>query len=194
MAINKSVYTSLDAEETQIYETIYGKFNECPPNFKEVSQEEFAEKFKYWDSWSAKFIEYRQMNKHMNGEKLKKSVCGHLYFYSGSGYCMIATGYNPTVMQFYLFDYRDSLKNWFESLDIVEKDSKWDMDKITSRPSRGIRDYDRMIIFKRKLTTSEWKYMMQYYNEIECPGWTGVIPKKLNDLTYKFSTTYDSSD
>lgn len=74
-------------------------------------------------------------------------------------------------------------------------DSGWILNKETSNPGRGIRDYDRTVSFKEELTMKQLSEVFAWLERNHCPGWTGINGKKLDPYnTYKFSTTMDSSD
>lgn len=76
----------------------------------------------------------------------------------------------------------------------VVSDSDWRINNLTSRPQRGIRDYDRFIKFERDLTVDELDKLVQWLAENNSPGWTGIWSKKVSDFEYRFQTTWDSSD
>lgn len=82
-------------------------------------------------------------------------------------------------------------ESWMQ---LITEDSGWKMNEFSSRPSRGIRDYDRTIKFSRKLDAKETLAVVKFLRKVDCPGWTGVGVKDRGDGTYAFNTTYDSSD
>ncbi len=80
-------------------------------------------------------------------------------------------------------------------MDLIVSDSGWEMNEYSSRPMRGIRDYDRAIRFKSPLDQDTLKKVVTHLRDIDCPGWTGVTARDMGEgLLYRFSTTYDSSD
>jgi len=85
------------------------------------------------------------------------------------------------------------LRKEVEKLTIVT-DGGWNMNEATSRPIRGIRDYDRVIQFERNLSSEELKTFGEFLQRDKCPGWTGIHSKHLGEGKYQFSTTWDSSD
>jgi hypothetical protein len=74
----------------------------------------------------------------------------------------------------------------------IVEDSKWQM-LSTSIPHRGIRDYDRRIVFSAPLTDEQLAVFQEYLSLDDCPGWTGVGMRQ-EGRAYVFGTTHDSSD
>jgi len=90
------------------------------------------------------------------------------------------------------------LKGRMEAPDFVKvvEDSGWSFDEGSSRPSRGIRDYNRKTRFERKPTDEEMTLFKELLSLDKCPGWTGIYAKAedVAGTTYTFRTTWDSSD
>jgi hypothetical protein len=86
----------------------------------------------------------------------------------------------------------------FKCLPIV-KDTDW-VQQPSSRPQRGIIDNAREITFGRHLTQDEFEGVKKYlaadaYRRGK--GWTGVTGYRIDarpEYTYRFTTTWDSSD
>lgn len=80
--------------------------------------------------------------------------------------------------------------------DLVKADSDWKHNDYTSIPERGIDDFFRDISFSRVLSKEELdKVKKTLAAEEKCPGWTGVNGwlSSEKDITYRFTTTWDSS-
>jgi len=73
-------------------------------------------------------------------------------------------------------------------------DTGWSLNKRTSRPMRGIRDYDRSMVFGRDLSKDEMLDLREWLAKKDCPGWTGIMVRKHETGRYSFTTTWDSSD
>lgn len=73
-------------------------------------------------------------------------------------------------------------------------DTGWVMNKLTSRPQRGIVDFERTIEYDRILTESELYEERESLSKDNCPGYWGVTGRNLKNNTYIFFTTQDSSD
>lgn len=181
----------LDKEELKRHEELLGGFNEFPPGWKEITKEEFAQSG--FCGARVVYVEYRQMmrpKEHLiNGNHVS---CKLFHIRNGFGYAIVQRYWEKDVL-FFEFDCFDKLKELFGALPITD-DSTWNMNKASSIPRRGIRDYDRIIKFKRDLTEVEMDLLKQYLARDNCPGWTGIHVMRLNSGVYKFSTTYDSSD
>jgi len=76
----------------------------------------------------------------------------------------------------------------------IKSDTGWNLDERTSILSRGIRDYHRVIVFERDLTSDEMNDFKEFLQRDKCPGWTGIQCRCLPDGAYRFTTTWDSSD
>lgn len=93
-------------------------------------------------------------------------------------------------------NYKEAFANKFPNISVVS-DTDWKLDKVTSRPFRGLHDYDREITFDRFPTSEELISMKEYLHgeaysrEI---GWTEIHCCRVIGFTYKFRTTWDSSD
>jgi len=72
-------------------------------------------------------------------------------------------------------------------------DSGWNL-CTTSFPIRGIRDFERRIQFHEPLNDEELSLVIQWLKTDQCPGWTGVACLIEKNNTYRFFTTWDSSD
>lgn len=73
-------------------------------------------------------------------------------------------------------------------------DTGWIEDKSTSRPSRGIIDYNRDITYDMQLTEEEIRSEKDDLAKDKCPGIWGVSCQHVKDSNYRFRTTFDSSD
>lgn len=98
----------------------------------------------------------------------------------------------------------------FKPRPVIKADSDWVMDEGTSRPMRGLRDFNRTITFNRDLTIKELELVKEQLHTTAFKrgiGWTGVSGYLVEDFralgtnpnwppphTYKFRTTWDSSD
>ena len=78
----------------------------------------------------------------------------------------------------------------FNNLSVMA-DSGWSDAK---RVGRCISDFFREITFSRPLDVEEKVKIRQILAEANCPGWTGVNICNINQNTYRFVTTWDSSD
>lgn len=93
-------------------------------------------------------------------------------------------------------NYVEAFANKFPEVNVVS-DMDWKLDKNTSRPLRGLHDYDREITFDRFLTLEELTNVKKYLHEEAYSreiGWTEVHCYVVKGFTYKFRTTWDSSD
>jgi len=73
----------------------------------------------------------------------------------------------------------------------------WKYDPTHSIPTRGISDFFCLITFQRDITDEERKTMKKFLQGdawVRRIGWTEVAGYKTMGLTYKFTTTWDSSD
>jgi hypothetical protein len=189
-------------------------YNDPPVNFKEMTEKEFAQS--QFHSHSPVLVEYRQMivkddlspGKLTNG----KMISTHLYWFADDTGIAIAADYWKGKIRYFSFGCNHDLEQrrftprcvlpckkcntnvhqaWME---LIVEDSGWSMDEFSSRPSRGIRDYNRAIKFSRDLDEKEQKSVQKFLAKVNCPGWTGVGMRASGDSTYRFTTTYDSSD
>jgi hypothetical protein len=78
----------------------------------------------------------------------------------------------------------------------VVKDFGWEHDDVTSRSSRGINDFNRIVTFERQPTADEMRLYKELLALDKCPGWTGITESLVPNtvLTYRFRTCWDSSD
>ena len=174
-------------DEQKRHEELFGMFNDYPPGWTEMTEEEFAQGG--FGGASIRYAEYRQMMRSSNA----KSVSCHLFHIdNGLGYAIVQNYWKKNV-KFFKFDCFDKLKELYNALPIIE-DSTWDMNRGSSIVRRGIMDYDRVIKFERDLTNIEMELLKQYLARDNCPGWTGILDRKLGVGKYSFSTTIDSSD
>lgn len=100
------------------------------------------------------------------------------------------------VIKFYTFDVVSYLYNEIimERFELIE-DSEWKLNERTSRPQRGIRDFDRKMSFKHPINGDQFTVIETYLRGDNCPGWTGITTKANADNTVLwFSTCWDSSD
>lgn len=77
---------------------------------------------------------------------------------------------------------------------IIISDSKWEVNKDTSRPHRGITDYERTIRFKYEPKSAELVTAILDMVDDKKPGWTPTNILKITPTTWRFSCTFDSSD
>lgn len=77
---------------------------------------------------------------------------------------------------------------------IILEDDGWDHEVSTSIPQHGINDYQRIIKFEAKPTKQQVTALAWYLEQDHCPGWTGVKFYYVNNNTWRFHTTWDSSD
>lgn len=187
-------------------------YNDIPFNWKPMSEEEFAKSGFVNGSWNR--VEFRQMYPKTFDGKRDVHACmiqAQLFWMNDDTGVGIVADYWKGKVSYYKFGCHHSLKNEKFSVDgpntchlcksdislpwmkLVTKDSGWSMNTHSSRPSRGIRDYDRTITFNRTLTSEELTSVVSFLKKIDCPGWTGVTNRAAG-LSYLFSTTYDSSD
>jgi hypothetical protein len=77
---------------------------------------------------------------------------------------------------------------------IIISDSGWTMNLKTSKPHRGIRDYERTVRFKYEPKAQEILKAIEEWISYKKPGWTPLITQKITSTTWKFYCTEDSSD
>lgn len=90
---------------------------------------------------------------------------------------------------------KEDLKAHFESIP-KKSDTDW-VQQSSSRPQRGIIDNAREIEFEHELTLEQLRLVKLYLADealARCVGWTGVGASKMGATTYRFTTTWDSSD
>ncbi len=183
--------TQATANEIRRHKELFGNFNDFPPGWIEISEAEFARSG--FGKSSIEFIEYRQMMYPKHMVKKGGNVTANLFFIgNGVGYSIVQDYWDKSV-KFFKFDCIDVLGDIFASLPITN-DTGWNMNKNSSIPHRGIRDYDRTIEFDRDLTEEEMDLVKQFLARDDCPGWTGVHSMRLKSGVYRFHTTWDSSD
>jgi len=191
-------------------------FNDPPVNLKEISEEEFAKS--QFHNYSFSYVEYRQM--HLKDDLTRahgggKVVSAKLFWFSDDTGVAISADYWKGKVRYFSFGCNHDVAtkefapgcgchckkcntNVYQPwMDLIVEDSGWKMNEFSSRPSRGIRDYDRFIKFSRELTDDELKAVRKFLAKVNCPGWTGVGTRNGGELhphRYQFSTTHDSSD
>jgi hypothetical protein len=187
-------------------------YNDLPFNWKPMTEDEFAKSGFVNGNWSR--VEFRQMYpKTFDGKRDvgSRMIEARLFWLNDDTGIAIVSDYWKGKVNFYKFGCHHSLKNEKFSVEsqntcihcksdisqpwmkLVTEDSGWSMNKHSSRPNRGIRDYDRTIKFNRTLTTEELTSVVSFLKKVDCPGWTGVT-NRAHGSSYLFSTTYDSSD
>jgi hypothetical protein len=179
------------SDEIDKHKELFGGFNDFPPKWSEMSEKEFARSG--FGKSRVEYIEYRQMMypKHLVGKG--GNIPAYLFFIGdGIGYAVVQDYWDSSV-RFFKFDCIDILEDFFSNLPILN-DTQWNMNKTSSIPQRGIRDYSRTIEFDRDLTSEELNLLKQFLARDGCPGWTGVRSIRLKTGVYKFNTTWDSSD
>lgn len=189
-------------------------YNDPPVNLKEITEAEFAKS--QFHSYTFTHVEFRQMilKEDLSPGKLTngKMVQAKLFWFSDDTGVAISADYWKGKIRYFSFGCNHDVdaktftpgctlpckkcstnvhQDW---MDIIVEDSGWKMNEFSSRPQRGIRDYDRTIKFTRMLMASEEKAVQKFLAKVNCPGWTGVGMRHTGDGTYRFSTTYDSSD
>lgn len=189
-------------------------YNDPPENLREITEKEFAQS--QFHSHGPALIEYRQMilKEDLSPGKLSngKMMSAFLYWFSDDTGVAISSEHWKGKIRYFAFGCNHDLgqvtyragatyeckkckaqvkEAWMQR--IVE-DSGWSLNGMSSRPSRGIRDYDRTIKFNSRLEPNELHKVVKFLRKVNCPGWTGVGCKDQGDGSYKFSTTYDSSD
>jgi hypothetical protein len=182
-----------DKNDEQLVEFMTGRYNDFPPGWKEISQEEFVKK-KYSEIVPT-FVEGRYMLPAGN-DRLKKEGTHATLFHlpNGVGYAFVCErkGYDKNqtnTMKFYEFDIFEKLKKWFNVL--IANDSGWKGSG--GIPHRGINDFARVISFNRTLSERDMHLVKMYLARDNCPGWTGIFSRQNADTTYTFTTTWDSS-
>lgn len=75
----------------------------------------------------------------------------------------------------------------------VKEDSKW---KYThyARPNRGLHDYERTIVFERKLAEWEQKRLEEMIKLLDNPGYCHWSFHTTDGVKFRLTTTMDSSD
>ena len=189
-------------------------YNDPPVNLKEITEAEFAKS--QFHSYSPTHIEFRQMilKDDLSAGKLTngKMVQAKLFWFGDDTGVAISADYWKGKVRYFSFGCNHDVEQKTFSpgctlpckkcntnvhqawMDLIVEDSGWKMDEFSSRPSRGIRDYNRSITFSRELDDKEQKAIQKFLAKVNCPGWTGVGMRWSNGNTYKFTTTYDSSD
>lgn len=183
-----SMYGKEDKDLRTDLEEMFGRFNDFPPGWAKMPDGQISQHL----SVVPKYIEFRQMYKKPNRE-ITQALLYH--FDHGNGYAVVQKYLGISqghTHEFYTFDCLEKLRDIFNNL--VDKDNGWKLDKQTSRPHRGIENYNRGIRFIKNLTDKELNRVVSYLTRDKCPGWTGVIPRKLGEFYYSFRTTYDCSD
>lgn len=179
------------SEECKWVEKHLGHPNHLPPGLKEVTLEELSQT--NYTCNIPEHIYYKQVY----GDGLSKFGLRNYdpmviyHFGKGNGYAVVTRWIDKSI-RFFTFDCSAIIQEDFDSLPIKE-DSGWELNKVTSRPMRGIRYYDRVIKFGRELDAQELKTLRSYLESVNCPGWTGVSLSK-KDLEYRCHTCWDSSD
>jgi hypothetical protein len=189
-------------------------YNDPPFNLKEITEKEFAQS--QFHSYSFTHVEFRQMllKEDLSPGKLGggKLMSGKLFWFGDDTGVAIVPEHWKGKIRYFSFGCNHKLdsktyepgKTYHCSkcntdvkapwMDLISEDSGWKMNEHTSRPGRGIRDYDRVLKFSAPLSHSHLLMVVKFLKKVDCPGWTGVTVKDQGGATYKFSTTYDSSD
>jgi len=189
-------------------------YNDPPVNLKEITEADFAKS--QFHSYTFTHVEFRQMllKEDLSPGKLSggRMVQAKLFWFTDdTGVAISADSWKGKVRYFSFGCNHDVEQKTYSSgcnlpckkcatnvhqdwMDLIVEDSGWSMNEFSSRPSRGIRDYDRAIKFSRDLDDNEKKAVQKFLAKVNCPGWTGVWMKSDASGVYKFATTYDSSD
>lgn len=180
-------------------------YNNLPFNWKEITEDEFVKSGFITSNWKA--VEFRQM--YPKGER--RLIEARLFWFNDDTGVAISRDYYAGKVHYYKFGCHHTLKHEKFStegenicpncktdisqpwMSLVTADTGWSLNNLTSRPNRGIRDYDRTITFTRVLSANEQSAVAKYLANVDCPGWTGVTCRP-GGTDYRFSTTYDSSD
>jgi hypothetical protein len=194
-------------------------YNDPPVNLKEIAEADFAKS--QFHSYTFTHVEFRQMilKDDLSPAKLTngKMVQAKLFWFSDdTGVAISADSWKGKVRYFAFGCNHDVDAKTFSSgcnlpckkcninihqawMDLIVEDSGWKMNEFSSRPQRGIRDYDRKVKFTRDLNEDERKAVIKFLAKVNCPGWTGVSIggagggfRRAGE--YEFRTTYDSSD
>lgn len=199
---------NFDEEERDVYETIFGRYNDYPPGWKEI--EVASEPIP--TAYSLTHMEHRQMfipfgvpNNERGRYGYGNFTCADLQFLKdGTGYAYVipqpkfnieTKKYDALRLARFKFDAKEQLKKYVGNLPFLEGND-WDM-TANSKPDYGYRSYRKTMVFERKLTTVEYKYLHMWLLRDNCPGWTGISSRVLAEpgrVSYIFSTVYDSSD
>ncbi len=191
-------------------------YNDPPVALREISAEEFAKCSV--TNHIPSHMEFRQMWLNSKLEKCMSSPDGKMisaqlfWMADDTGYA-ISTDYWKGTIRYFLFGCNHDLEqkkfdastqeynckkchanvrqSWF---DLLVEDSGWSLNEATSRPMRGIRDYERTIKFSREPSKDELDAIRKFLRKTNCPGWTGVSIKVISTTHYRFETCYDSSD
>lgn len=189
-------------------------YNDPPVNLKEITEADFAKS--QFHSYTFSHVEFRQMilNEDLSPGRLTrgKMIQAKLFWFPDDTGVAISADYWKGKIRYFSFGCNHDVEQktfapgctlpckkcqtnvhqaWME---LIVEDSGWSMNAFSSRPQRGIRDYDRSIKFSRDLDDKEQKAVQKFLAKVNCPGWTGVGMRATGDGTYRFSTTYDSSD
>ena len=192
-------------EEREVYETIFGRYNNYPPGWKEIE----AGSESIPTAYSLTHVEHRQMFLPFgasNDEKRRWDfVSTDLQFLKdGTGYAYVipqpkfnieTKKYDARRLVRFKFDAKEQLQKYVNNLPFTEGND-WDM-TADSNPRYGYRRYRKTMTFERRLTSLEYKYLHMLLLRDNCPGWTGITSRVLANpgkVSYIFSTVYDSSD
>lgn len=89
-------FYSLSAEERAAHEKMWGTFNDFPPGWREVSEEDFAQSSFF--TYAPDMVQHRQM---MTPERDAPAMSAHLYFmWNGIGYAMVNDFWKKSVKFF----------------------------------------------------------------------------------------------
>lgn len=188
-------------------------YNDPPVNMKEITEADFAKSG--FINASIVAMEYRQayvMDDLKADDKCRKMMQLRMFWFADDTGIAMTTDYYKGKVRYFTFgcNHRFESKTFMTGksypclncktvikefwMDLIVEDSGWFMDKTTSRPSRGISDYNRDIKFSRNLTDTEISKVLTFLNKNDCPGYTGVHISKLTNFCVRFRTCYDSSD
>lgn len=179
--------------DVSFIEKYCGGYNDLPPGMKEISLEDVAKG--NFLQCAPKYVEPRSLYRgDLERYGLKERDALTLYhFQLGSGFAVNSDWVEKTI-RFFTFDCFTLLMEDFQNLPI-DKDSGWRLNETTSRPMSGLRNYERVIKFGRKLNDGamEMELVMEVLNRDECPGYGGVGMRG-SGLVYKFFSSVDSGD
>jgi hypothetical protein len=97
MSLYTVVLSAFNRAETSEHRKTFGDHSEFPPNFREITEQEFVRMNPF--TYSPRKVEFRQMRK----ERGVPSLCAQLFFFEdGTGYALSAD-YASQQVQYYRF-------------------------------------------------------------------------------------------
>ena len=151
----------------QVVEEVLGRFDDLPPQWEEISIEDFVEVFT--NPVIPIFVDYRRVNNYPH-------IVVNLYIQRDCTGCAIVSDCQDQSMSFFKFDGVKVLKGLFDGLPIVS-DTKWVFHTKTSI-------FVRKIEFSDELSPREVAILKMYILRDNCPG--PVPSLNVIDNTYIF--------